>query len=87
MPVSIHIPRELMARVDQRAAELKMSRSRYIARILEQALSRETDWSEDFLRAVDEARQDREARRALDEMDEAIVRSRSSKAPPRLTKA
>jgi metal-responsive CopG/Arc/MetJ family transcriptional regulator len=74
MATTIHIPGGLLAEVDRRASELKLSRSRYIVRVLEEALRARSDWSERL-----------EARRAVDEMMAAIRARRSSKRPPRLS--
>jgi metal-responsive CopG/Arc/MetJ family transcriptional regulator len=84
MPITIHVPRELLERVDRRAAGLGLSRSRYISRTLERALLEDTAWSERFLAELREARDDEDGRRAIDEMMDAIRRRRSSKKPPRL---
>jgi len=82
MAATIHIPPHLLERVDRRAAELRLSRNRFVAHILEQTLNEESAWSETFLEMLRDAGEDEEARRAVDEMMSAIVEHRSGKKPP-----
>ena len=81
MTTTVHLPPDLLERLDERARELGMSRNRYIVRALEKAIEGETEWSPRFLEALEEARKDSEACRAVDEMMRAIRSRRSSKKP------
>jgi predicted transcriptional regulator len=80
---TVHLPPDLLKRVDERARRLKVSRNQYIRRALERMVEDETRWSGDFLDALDEAAADRESHDAVDEMMRASTR-RSRKRPPRL---
>jgi predicted transcriptional regulator len=81
---TVHLPPELLKRVDERARGLNVSRNQYIRRALERAIREETRWSGDFLNALDQAAGDAESHEAVDEMSRTIARRRSRKRPPRL---
>ena len=83
MSTTVHLPPELLKRVDERARGLKLSRNQYIRRALERMIERETSWSGGFLDALDQAAADKESHAAIDEMMRIIAR-RSRKRPPRL---
>lgn len=83
MTTTIHLPPELLRRVDERARGLKVSRNQYIRRALERMVQEETRWSGDFLDALDQAAADEESHDAVDEMMRGTAR-RSRKRPPRL---
>ncbi len=83
MTTTIHLPPELLRRVDERARGLKVSRNQYIRRALERMVQEETRWSGDFLDALDRAAADEESHDAVDEMMRGTAR-RSRKRPPRL---
>ena len=84
MATTVHLPPELMERVDRRAQELGMSRNLYIRRALEKAIDEEASWSPAFLRMLGEAASDAEGAKAVDEMRAAIVSRRTRKSPPKL---
>jgi metal-responsive CopG/Arc/MetJ family transcriptional regulator len=81
MTTSIHIAKDLLAAVDRRARKLKLSRNRFIVKVLEEELSRSTEWSPGFFEelmagAIDQS--------AVSEMMEAILSGRTRKGPPSL---
>lgn len=84
MATTVHLPPELVERVDRRAQELGMSRNLYIRRALERAVEDETRWSPAFLRMIAEAAEDAEGAEAVDEMRRAIATRRTRKNPPKL---
>lgn len=84
MATTVHIPPELLSRVDKRAHELGISRNRYIVQALENAIQEETAWSQQFLNALSEAAADTESHEAVEDMMSAITRRRSRKSPPEL---
>ncbi len=49
MPTTVHLPTELLGRVDRRASELGLSRNRYTRGALERAVQKDTGWSPAFL--------------------------------------
>ena len=83
MATTVHLPPELLRRVDERARRLKVSRNQYVRRALERMIEREAAWSSRFLDTLDEAAADEDGREVVDEMMQAIAR-RSRKAPPAL---
>jgi metal-responsive CopG/Arc/MetJ family transcriptional regulator len=83
MPTTVHLPLDLLERVDKRARSLKVSRNQFVRRALDHLLMHETEWSDQFLRALEEAANDEEAHLGVDEMLRAIAR-RSRKEPPKL---
>jgi predicted transcriptional regulator len=82
---TVHLPPDLLERVDRRARELGVSRNLYIRRALEKAVETESSWNPAFLKMLREAAHDEESREAVHEMMTAIrSRRRSRKKPPRL---
>lgn len=84
MATTIHLPTQLLESVDRRAAELGMSRNRYIITALENAIAGEAAWSPPFLDALVKAAGDRDGHQALDQMMAAIASERTRKGPPDL---
>jgi predicted transcriptional regulator len=83
MATTVHLPPELLRRVDERARALKVSRNQYVRRALDRSIANETEWSDRFLGALREAAADEDGRRGVDELMKAIAR-RSRKGPPAL---
>ena len=83
MSTTVHLPPELLKRVDERARGLRVSRNQYIRRALERMIEAETRWSGEFLRTLEQAAADRDSHAAIDDMMRAISR-RTRKGPPRL---
>ncbi len=83
MSTTVHLPPDLLKRVDERARGLNVSRNQYIRRALERMIEDETRWSRDFLGELEKAAEDKDSHRAVDEMMRAISR-RTRKGPPRL---
>ena len=80
MPTSVHIPPTLLHAVDRRAAQLQVSRNRFIIQALQQALAEHVSWSSQFLDALGEPLPSG----VVDELLETIQLNRSSKGPVRL---
>ena len=80
MPTTIHLPDELLSRVDERAKTLKITRNRYIVEALRKVLADQTEWSPAFLEQLERL----EPIEGVDDMARAIKQSRTRKAPPRL---
>ncbi len=80
----MHLPAELLERVDRRAHELGVSRNLYIRRALELAVEEEASWSPAFLKMLEDAASDVESRTAVSEMMAAIASRRTRKNPPAL---
>ena len=83
MSTTVHLPAELLKRVDERARGLNLSRNLYIRRALERMIEGETRWSGDFLGALEKAAEDKDSHAAIDEMMRSISR-RTRKGPPSL---
>ncbi len=84
MPTTVHIPDDLLERVDERARALHVSRNRYIVRALENRLQKETEWSAEFAEFLVGPSADEALGEAVDEMLGHIERSSRSKRPPKL---
>ena len=84
MSTTIHLSGDLLAAVDRRAQDLRVTRNRYIVRALERSLSSDTEWSPAFVEELRAARHDPEDHRVLAEMRAAIKANRKSKGPPAL---
>ena len=84
MSTTIHLSGDLLAAVDRRAKDLRLTRNRYIVQALERSLHSDTAWSPAFVEELRAARQDRELQRTLAEMRAAIKANRTSKGPPAL---
>jgi metal-responsive CopG/Arc/MetJ family transcriptional regulator len=83
MPISIHLPDRLVLRVDARARRLGLSRSGYIATVLERELTAGGGWSDGFferLRAVSEE----DASAAAEAFQDLTAHRKSRKKAPRL---
>lgn len=82
MPISIHLPEEVLRKVDRRAHGLGLSRSGYIAQALQRDLENGGGWSPGFFAQLrDISPQDAQAAAALQRV---TSRRRSRKGPPRL---
>jgi len=81
MTTTVHLPPELLRRVDQRAKELRVSRNQYVRRALERAVEEEEAWSPTFLAALETAANDPEIKGALDEMMAGLSRRSRKRAP------
>ena len=84
MTTTIHLPPDLLAKVDQRAEALGISRNRYIRTALEESLQSRSAWDQAFLAALRQAGQDAHQADAVDEMMKAIGARSSRKKAPRL---
>ena len=84
MSTTIHLSGELLAAVDRRAQDLRVTRNRYIVRALERSLRGDTEWSPRFVEELRAARHDPKDQRVLAEMRDAIGANRTSKGPPTL---
>lgn len=84
MTTTVDLPPKLLESVDHQAQVLGLSRDRYIIRVLEQALTSETHWSDRFVQELAAARKDDESRQALEEMLSIVAATRSRKLPPKL---
>jgi predicted transcriptional regulator len=80
MATTVHIPDELLEKLDERAQAMKMTRNRYIVEALRKALRDESAWSPVFLESLDRL----EPIEGVDELEKAIVSSRTRKRAPRL---
>jgi metal-responsive CopG/Arc/MetJ family transcriptional regulator len=83
MTTTVHLPPDLLERVDERAKRLRVSRNQYVRRALERMIEKETTWSRRFLDTLDEATADHASHEAVDQMTRAIAR-RSRREPPAL---
>jgi len=83
MTTTVHLPPDLLERVDKRARSLKLSRNQFVRRALDHLLMHETEWSDQFLSALQEAAGDEDGRRGIDDIMHAVAR-RSRKGPPTL---
>ncbi len=85
MPTTVHLPADLLKRVDRRASKLGVSRNRYIRGTLESAVRQDTEWSPAFLLTLQRAAADVELQEGAAEMMTAIAERRASKIrPPKL---
>jgi hypothetical protein len=80
MATTVHLPPDLLERIDGRAAALEVSRNRLVVETLSAALDDDGDWSPELL-AVLHQPLGPESAALLDEMSVAILRSRTRKAP------
>ena len=83
MATTVHLPQQLLDRLDARARALKVSRNRLIVEAVQQSLAADADWSPELLAMLREPLDD-ELSAALDEMTAAIVQRRKSKPAPAL---
>lgn len=82
MATTVHIPADLLAALDHRAAELGTSRNRLIVRAVEQSLRDETAWPSGFFERFSSVTTEQVA--AVEEMWQGIVQNRRSKPPVKL---
>lgn len=82
MPISIHLPAEILDRVDRRARSLDLSRSRYIAEALVRDLERGSGWSDGFFQRLREL-SPADAKAAA-KLGDVVHRRSSRKRAPRL---
>ena len=82
MPTTVHLPDELLKRVDERAKGLRVSRNQYVRRALERMIELETGWSRDFLDTLADAARDEDGQRGVDELMHTIARDSRKNAPP-----
>ncbi len=82
MAITIHLPAQVLQRVDLRARRLGLTRSRYICETLEQDLQRQGGWPEGFIDALRDV-SDEEVH-AVDSMVKHLARRRSRKPAPEL---
>ena len=82
MTTTVHLPDELLKRVDDRAKGLRVSRNQYVRRALERMIELETGWSRDFLDTLADAARDEDGQRGVDALVHAISRRSRKKPPP-----
>lgn len=82
MPISIHLPDEILRRVDVRARGLGLSRSGYIAQALRRDLEGGGGWSDGFFAQLRDL--DPEDARLAAGLAKVVDRRRSRKRAPRL---
>lgn len=80
MATTVHIPAPLLEKVDERANALQLSRNRFIISALEKAIAEQTEWTADFLEALNAM----DYLEGENELMKVISQSRRSKAPPKL---
>jgi hypothetical protein len=78
----LHIPKPLLAAVDRRAQNLRISRNRFIVRTLEKELADQAHWSPGFFEALADVDEDDVA--AVDDLQASIRAARTRKGPPTL---
>lgn len=81
MPISIHLPSDVLRKVDRRARALGLSRSGYIAQALRRDGEPEGGWSPGFISALRDV--DAALRKEADALAGVLGR-RSRKAAPKL---
>lgn len=84
MNTTIRLSDELLAAVDRRAKDLRLTRNRYIEQALERSLRSDTTWSPAFVEELRAAGRDPELQRTLAEIRAAINANRTSKGRPAL---
>ena len=80
MATTVHIPDELLDKLDERAQAMKMTRNRYIVEALRKALRDESAWSPMFLESLDHLQPVAGTR----DLEKAIAARRSRKRAPKL---
>ena len=80
MATSVHLPKSLLAAVDRKAKELRISRNRLIVQVLEREIERE--WSPGFFERI--ARVDPETATTFRDSMDMVTASRRSKKPLKL---
>ncbi len=84
MPTTVHLPDDLLERLDARAKALDTSRNRLIVETLTQALDGSDSWSPELKAALGSWQPDPQGDQAVDEMMAAIVAARRRKAAAEL---
>lgn len=82
MPISVHLPRNLLDAVDRRAKALRISRNQLVVRALEREVRDSSEWSPGFFERLCE--RDRATVDAVDELKREVRNASRSKPPPRL---
>ena len=82
MATSVHIPKTLLAAVDERARSLRVSRNKLIIQALEREVTAGADWPPGFFEQLGKA--NAELSDAVKEMAKAIESRRKSKRPLKL---
>jgi hypothetical protein len=80
VPTSLHIPKVLLTAVDRRARHLRISRNRFIVRLLEKELADEAHWSPGFFERLVDVEADDVA--AVRDLEASIRATRTRKGPP-----
>ncbi len=84
MPTTVHIPKSLLARVDERAKKLGISRNRLLVQVLEEKLTAPRKWPDALVRLL-EAPVPPELREEVDRMLDEVQRARRNRrTPPKL---
>ena len=78
MPTTVHIPKPLLKRVDQRAKALGISRNRLIIDAVEAKLGSRRAWPPELIASLGQPIDD-EAARALDDSMSAVRKRRSNR--------
>ena len=58
MATTVHLPADLLKRVDERAKARKVSRNQYVRRALARMVEQDAEWSAEFLGALNDAASD-----------------------------
>jgi hypothetical protein len=82
MATSLHIPKPLLMAVDRRARHFRMSRNRFIVRVLEKELADQAHWSPGFFEQLADV--DAEDVAAARDLEGSIRATRTRKGPPSL---
>ncbi len=82
MATSVHLPKQLLERVDARAQARGVSRNRLIIEALEQTLSQNETWSEEFLEEFATPAEADLKTAAADMMRAINAAKKSKQAPP-----
>jgi Ribbon-helix-helix protein, copG family len=80
MATTVHIPKLVLERVDQRAKALNLSRNRFIIAALEKALAEQAIWSPEFLESIEKLPE----LEPLEDLLGVIHSNRRSKPAPKL---
>lgn len=81
MPTTVHIPKNLLARVDARAKKLGVSRNRFVVQVLQEKLAARRTWPAALVRLL-ETPVPRAVAAEVDRMDKAIEEARHDRAGP-----
>jgi len=83
MATTVHLPPDLLERLDARAEALRVSRNRLIVDTLSTALGADEEWSVEFLAVLEDPLNQADAA-VVEEMTAVIQERRSRKGPPEL---